>query len=475
MLIAQYCRQNTKLTAMQVNLLKRIDKVLPLVADLAHAHVAIYVVDKNDKDFTVVSTSEPHTTFNPFKDIFLGKRIPIIQEPIIKRTFDDAKQHRGRRECDFGKFLNMYTVPIRDEIQKNQVIAICCFEINEEDIQIKGFVRLLKAAMIILKNAYKNLDANMYRAISSRDGVIITDKNERIIFANMAASRIYHVLGIGNLIGYHTFDRQLSMHIVRETISHKCPYEKEFEAGDLVIVRRDIPITEGGSLLTRIIILSDITEVRKKDKELLVKSAVIQEIHHRVKNNLQTIASLLRLQARRSKSPEVKEALKDSVNRILSISVVHEFLSQQGDENIDVAKVTKNILDLVRQNMLDSHFKLTTKFSGNTIILPSKQASNIALIINELILNSIEHGFVGRQEGVIGLNIKKTDFDYIIELYDDGIGLPADFAPEKLKSLGLQIIRTMVEGDMEGKFELYNDHGTHAKIVVPCKILMEGD
>ena len=120
-----------------------------------------------------------------------------------------------------------------------------------------------------------------------------------------------------------------------------------------------------------------------------IKSAVIQEIHHRVKNNLQTIASLLRLQARRSNSMEVKEALKESVNRILSISVVHEFLSQQGDENIDVMEVTKNILQLIQQNMLDSHFKLETEFIGETIILPSKQASNLALIINELILNVI--------------------------------------------------------------------------------------
>ena len=101
---------------------------------------------------------------------------------------------------------------------------------------------------------------------------------------------------------------------------------------------------ETGNLVTRIIILSDITEIRKKDKELMIKSAVIQEIHHRVKNNLQTIASLLRLQSRRSNSPEVKEALRESINRILSISVVHEFLSQQGEENIDVVEVTTNIL-----------------------------------------------------------------------------------------------------------------------------------
>ena len=283
------------------------------------------------------------------------------------------------------------------------------------------------------------------------------------------------MLGISNLIGCHIFDRQLTMHMTKETILHKCSYEKELEMGNLVIIRRDIPITEAGRLLTRVIIISDVTEVRKKDKELMIKSAVIQEIHHRVKNNLQTIASLLRLQARRSKSQEVRDALQESVNRILSISVAHEFLSQQGDEKINVVEVTKNILSLVQQNMLDSNFILTTKFTGNTVILPSKHASNIALIINELILNSIEHGFEGRHQGLIGMDIKQTVDSYTFELYDDGAGLPPGFDRSKLKSLGLQIISAMVEGDWEGKFELFSDHGTHARITIPYKSLMEDD
>ena len=190
---------------------------------------------------------------------------------------------------------------------------------------------------------------------------------------------------------------------------------------------------------------------------------------------MQTIASLLRLQARRSNSMEVKEALKESVNRILSISVVHEFLSQQGDENIDVMEVTKNILQLIQQNMLDSHFKLETEFIGETIILPSKQASNLALIINELILNSIEHGFLGRNYGKIGLKISQSDEAYIIELYDNGNGLPENFFDLPTKSLGLQIVRTLIEGDMNGSFDLYNDNGVHAKIAIPYKFLMESE
>lgn len=473
MIISENCRRYTNLSGMKINLLQQLNKVLPLVADLTYAHIAVYVRAKIKNNFVVVSTIEPHTAFNPFKQFLLGKLIPCIQEPLIKKSMDTKRKCHGQRELDFGKFLNMYTFPVIDD--NNEVIAVINFEVNSDDAKKDGFSRLMKTALILLKNADKNADSHMYKSISSRDGIVITDKDERIIFANLAASRIYHVLGINNLIGCHIFDRQLTMHVTKETILNKYPYEKEIEAGNLIILKRDIPITEAGNLVTRIIILSDITEIRKKDKELMIKSAVIQEIHHRVKNNLQTIASLLRLQSRRSNSPEVKEALRESINRILSISVVHEFLSQQGEENIDVVEVTTNILTLIKQNMIDNSFNLTAEFSGDNIILPSKQASSLALIINELILNSIEHGFAGKNEGLIGLNITQNSVEYIIELYDNGCGLPENFSPQTSKSLGLQIVRNLVEGDIGGSFTLYNDHGTHALITIPFKSLTEGD
>ncbi|HIX83041.1 MAG TPA: histidine kinase N-terminal domain-containing protein [Candidatus Megamonas gallistercoris] len=475
MIISEKCRRYSNLSGMRINMLQRINKVLPFVADLTYTHIAVYVKAKDDNNFVVVSTIEPHTAFNPFKQILLGKLIPYIQEPLINKCMGSKKSCHGRRELDFGRFIDMYTFPVIDD---NEVIAVICMEVNSDDAQKDGFSRLMKAARILLENADKNTDGNMYsmyKSISSRDGIIITDKDERIIFANMVASRIYHVLGINNLIGCHIFDRQLTMHITKETVLNKSPYEKEIEAGNLIIIKRDIPIMEAGNLVTRIIILSDVTEIRKKDRELLIKSAVIQEIHHRVKNNLQTIASLLRLQSRRSSSPEVKDALRESINRILSISVVHEFLSQQGNENIDVVEVTGNILTLIKESMLDENFNLTMQFPDNNIILPSKQASSLALIINELILNSIEHGFAGRNEGIIGLNITQNSRAYIIELYDNGSGLPENFTAQSAKSLGLQIVRNLVEGDIGGSFTLYNDNGAHALITIPFKSLTEDE
>jgi two-component sensor histidine kinase len=146
---------------------------------------------------------------------------------------------------------------------------------------------------------------------------------------------------------------------------------------------------------------------------------------------------------------------------------VHEFLSQQDAEFIDVAEVARNILDLVIENMLEPDFNIQTVFNGQKMVLPSDQAISLALAINELIQNSIEHGFVGRREGVIGVDIVALKDAFQVDIWDNGIGLPAGFGQQETNSLGLQIIRTLVEHDLGGSFRLVSKNGTRASIIVP--------
>ena len=202
---------------------------------------------------------------------------------------------------------------------------------------------------------------------------------------------------------------------------------------------------------------------------------MIQEIHHRVKNNLQTVASLLRLQARRSGSEEVKSALSESVNRVLSIAAVHDFLSRQQDESMDLQQVMAEIFAQVKASMVAADFDLQQEFCGESVSLPPKYASSLALVLNELIINAIEHAFAGRQAGLVGLRVELAE-ELKLDFYDDGCGLPADFQTQKRRSLGLSIIRTLIEGDLGGSFHLENDasgRGTHAYIVLPKPELSE--
>ncbi len=462
--ITRLCRRHTALTAMQTELLKRVEVCLPFIADLAHAYLYLYVKTKTPGKLLVLKHYRPHTFFSDIEFTGEGALVSSLEEPLITAVFERGRFLHGQREWRFGINLEMYVHPIKSG---SEVIGVVSLETGHSYASSSSYHQLLDTALFLLDYAKRPLDREQFRTMSPGTGIIIADHNNRIIFANLSATRIYRALGINSLVGCRLPDRELSTMLHRETIDSSRPYEREIQIRDFVLVQRDIKLEETGTLQRRIMLLSDVSELRKKEREIKIKSAVIQEIHHRVKNNLQTIASLLRLQARRSKVPEVKNALQESTNRILSMSVVHEFLSQQAAEEIKVMEVTRNILDTVAPNMVADDFVLHSSFEGPEVILPSRTASNLAVIINELILNSIEHGFAGREHGLIGLRTETTSAGYILDLYDDGRGLPEDFDLNRSRSLGLQIIRTLVQDDMGGEIQFFNQQGAHAKITIP--------
>lgn len=463
-IIRDVCRKTTSLSTAQIEELAAITNALDLTADLAHGQITIYARAASKPFLVIVAQARPNTSFIQPRPNMLGTTVNAAEEPLIWRTLTTGEHISGKREWALGMdVLEMRTFPIFDSA--GVIIAVASFEANGDEVWSDGNQALVDSAYRLLCSV-KPPGNRVYRSLTVRDGILIADEHGQIIFANPTAASIYKVLGVHQIIGkriYH--DRQMYMRLAQKAIASGTASESEVEISGLLLLQRVIPIKLNGQLTRTIILVTDITELRKKEKELLVKAAVIQEIHHRVKNNLQTIASLLRLQARRSKSQEVKDALGESVNRILSISVVHEFLSQQDAEVINVGEVTKNILDLVIQNMLEPDFNIQTVFNGETVILPSDQAANLALVINELISNSLEHAFAGRREGLIGVNVSVEKDHYRIEIYDNGVGLPPDFTESK--SLGLQIVRTLVETDLGGQFKLFTQAGTHACITIP--------
>lgn len=463
------CRKMTALAPAQIAVLDNICSILGLASDLAHAQITVYAKACNENSLVTVAQVKPNTSFVQQKPTIIGTTVYASEEPLIWRTLRTGEAIRGQREWALGMWMEMRVYPVRDA--SSNVIAVVSFEASMEEAQLESHQLLVETAQLILATVKVPSSTKTYRSLSASDGIIIVDDQGKIIFANSTADSIYKVLAVGNIVGRRIYERRAHMGLAQKAMLAREACETELTAGAMTLVQRAIPvIVNGVSIVCIVVILTDVTEVKKKEKELLIKSAVIQEIHHRVKNNLQTIASLLRLQARRTTSQEVKAALQESVNRISSISVVHEFLSQQDAEFIDVAEVTKNILELVIQNMLEPDFNLQTRFNGQTVILPSEQASSLALVINELIQNSIEHGFTGRREGLIGVEIATLADAYKIEIYDNGIGMPLDFNPQASNSLGLQIVRTLIESDVGGSFELYNDRGTHACIIIPRKV-----
>lgn len=462
------CTKITELEPEQIDVLEQIAYNLQPVTDVAHADLTIYC-QASDKNFLViVAQAKPQTMHAANERMLLGQTVAAAEEPLVLKTLQSGMSIVGVREMDVGtEPLEQETFPIMD--RQGQVIAAVSMERNRMHFRqdrsdvlsetVKRFLHTLAHEPI-----YR--DAR-FLPITARDGIVIVDERGVIIFANAVASSIYKLLGVGHLLGRKVTDRHVNERFVIKAFSKKEYLEQEYSYGDFILFKRAIPLLAYGRPERIILIVSDVTEVRKKEKELLVKQAVIQEIHHRVKNNLQTIASLLRLQARRSGSQLVKDALQESINRILSIAVVHEFLSQQDSESINIREVTKNILDLVIQNMLEPGFNIQTVLNGKDIILPSERAVSVALVINELVSNSVEHGFKGRSEGSITVDILEREKDYYIEVRDDGVGLPEDFSIAASRSLGLQIVQKLVKDDLGGELIMTGSFGTTAAILMP--------
>lgn len=462
----EHFRKTGRLTKNEMALLEQISARLELAGDISHAQVSLYVRVGREPKLALVGQVRSRGSLSPQRGGQVGTVFASAEEPLVWRTMETGERITGHREWALGMDpLFMETFPVHTA--KGKVLAVLSFELSGEETGADHQI-LLETVYMLLVSDYDPHNTLVYRPVFSQDGILAVNERGQIIYANAAASGIYRVLGVGRLLGRRVHERALHLRLAGKATITGQPQEMELEVAGLVLSEKAIPVVQNGKTVRLLLFVADVTQLRKKEKELLVKSAVIQEIHHRVKNNLQTIASLLRLQARRSESPEVRAALRESVNRILSISLVHEFLSQQDEEVINVAEVARNIFDLVIESMVEPGFEIQKVFEAEPVVLPSEKASSLALMVNELVQNAIEHGFVGRRSGMIGLKLTTaSETSYRLEIYDNGIGLPPDFDRTKTKSLGIQIVRTLVETDLGGTFELSGTDGTHAVITIP--------
>ncbi len=198
---------------------------------------------------------------------------------------------------------------------------------------------------------------------------------------------------------------------------------------------------------------------------LVGNAAIVQEMHHRVKNNLQNVVMLLQMQLSDERKVTAKEALGEAVNRIMSIAAVHDAMAHEGFRLVDVKDVIIRVCNLVRTNMTRPDLDLEITITGPDIRLSSRAATALALCVNELVQNAMEHAFVGRAQGVIYVNILDMGKSLEIEVRDDGRGSAAG---EIGHSLGLSIVEALVAEDLRGQFELIRDTtGSLARIAAP--------
>jgi two-component sensor histidine kinase len=227
---------------------------------------------------------------------------------------------------------------------------------------------------------------------------------------------------------------------------------------------RCIPLLDHGKVTGGLVLLRDISELRRRDRLLMSKDATIREIHHRVKNNLQTISSLLRLQGRRLSSPEAKAAIEESVRRIRSIALVHETLSHETGEEVPFLEIVRPLVRMVEEGLVSPEEPLHFKVTGDAGTLPAPLATPLAVVLTEALQNVVDHAYPRersseRGPGQVLVELSNDGNELRVRVVDDGCGLPPGFSIDTSTGLGLSIVRTLVMTELGGSIEMYSADG----------------
>jgi two-component system, sensor histidine kinase PdtaS len=313
------------------------------------------------------------------------------------------------------------------------------------------------------------------------DGVVVLDGDGRVEYNSPNAVSALHRLGVhvsaeGRPLGELGLDDQ----VVRTAFSSRTSHFAELERGpDITVVLNCIPLLErppieGSSIVTgALLLVRDISELRRRDRLLLSKDATIREIHHRVKNNLQTISSLLRLQSRRLESDEARAAVEESVRRSASIAVVHETLAQDITDEVPFLDVVRPLVRMVEEGLSSPERPVRFRIAGDAGPLPAAVTTPLAVVLTELLQNAVEHAYpLGERAapGDVLVELGREGAVAIVRVVDDGVGVEPGFSLHDSGGLGLTIVRTFIENDLGGEIRIGprpDGQGTEVALRVP--------
>lgn len=249
----------------------------------------------------------------------------------------------------------------------------------------------------------------------------------------------------------------------------RAPWRADLEARGVTVSLRTIPLKDHGTRIGAILLCRDVTEIRHQEQELITKDATIREIHHRVKNNLQTVASLLRIQARRTHSDEARDALTQAMRRVSAIAVVHDTLSAGLAQDVDFDEVFNQVLKLVAEVAASPNTRARTHKTGTFGTLPSEYATPLALALTELVTNAVEHGLKDA-EGDVEIIAERNGERLEVRVRDSGVGLPEG---QVGRGLGTQIVRTLIQGELSGTIDWHTlvGSGTEVTIDIPLRYI----
>jgi two-component sensor histidine kinase len=438
-----------------------------VIADLSFADLVLWLPDREGHGYWGGAQMRPTTGPTAFVDDLVGAFVPRGRRPMLDAAYDEGRIAReGDPEWRDDVPVRVETIPV---VRGTRTIAVISRNTNLLGVRTPSRLELsyLQTAgdltRMISEGRFPDPEERREWSSSPRvgDGFIRTDATGCVTYASPNAQSAYRRLGLaGDLVGQPLAattellvadtgaPREEPLEV---TLSGEKSREGELASADTTIAVRVIPLWPGGNHEGALVLLRDVTEIRRRERELITKDATIREIHHRVKNNLQTVAALLRLQARRMAVPQARLALEEAVRRVGSIAIVHETLSQAFDEQVAFDAVADRLTQMVTEVAADG--VVTGSREGSFGLLPAEAATPLAMVLTELLQNAVEHGFAGRS-GHITVRVSRLAGRLEVTVDDDGVGLPEGFDPEASGNLGLSIVRTLVESELGGMLRM---------------------
>ena len=464
-----------------------------LLADLAFADIVLWV-PTGTGSFVAVAHARPSSSATLFYRDFVGQGIKVEWKKQVTDAFESGKIIDSSAPDWYEETpTRVRAVPVLRRLNPGSAevtptpIAVITRHTNLSETRTPSRQELTfnecanDLFQMIAEGEFPDLGAGTgprRGAPRASDGLLRLDVDGVTTFASPNALSAFNRMGFteelegeslaavtsGLLSGRLVVDESLPL-----VVTGRAPWRTDIEARGVTVSLRAIPIRSRGERVGAIVLCRDVTELRHQERELITKDATIREIHHRVKNNLQTVASLLRIQARRSHSDEARESLKQAQRRVAAIAVVHDTLSEGLNQNVDFDAVFDRVLLLIAEVASTHNTKVHPKSSGRFGVLPSEYATPLALALTELVTNAVEHGLAGR-EGEVSIEARRSDDELTVRVRDDGAGMPEGVVGT---GLGTQIVRTLIQGELGGTIDWHTlmGSGTEVTIAVPFRWL----
>jgi len=462
-----------------------------LLADLSFADLVLWIPKRQDQKswpegHRAVAQIRPMTAATVFTHDLIGNEVTWGSRTDLDQALSSGEIIRDSRAEQVGEIeIKVECIPV---FFLDRVIAVISRHRNLETMRTPS--RLELNYREIANHIYRMIAEgnfpvkdNVYLAEAAPrvgDGLVRINVSGEVLFASPNARSALNRVGWDKDVEGQNFGQVLDSLVSpisplnpkeenwQISMSGKQLRREEFENSGGVLDLLAIPLTEGDNRIGAVVLVHNVTELRRKDRALISKDATIREIHHRVKNNLQTVSALLRLQARRIEDPKASAAIEEAVRRVVSIALVHETLSATSQDLVQFDEViTKIIQGASELNIRPNEIQI--KKVGEFGLISSMVATPLALVLTELIHNALEHGLSDSGD-LVELRINRQAASMTITVTDNGAGIPNDFSLELNTNLGLQIVQTLTKNELAGKIEFIKQNiGTQVQISFPLE------